>query len=76
VNLCRRYQPLPPYAYCTRCPWSDPDDPQVAGSLAGLGVSVEQAARAHVDRTGHRVRLVRTQEVILRPRELAEVSHA
>jgi hypothetical protein len=71
----RRFNPKPPYAYCRSrtCRWSDPDRAH-GKPLEPLGVSVEQAARAHVAVFGHEVRLVRTQEVVLRPAELAEVT--
>jgi hypothetical protein len=71
VKPFRRYQPMPPYAYCRdpRCRWSDPDSKVAPSGVSArqFGVSVEQAARAHVTITGHEVRLVRVQEIILRP---------
>jgi hypothetical protein len=70
VKIRRRYQPMPPYAYCRdkACRWSDPDARHSPGvSARQFGVGVEQAARAHVTLTGHEVRLVRVQEIILRP---------
>ena len=45
-------------------------------ALDALSVSVEDAALGHVTGFGHEVRLVRTQEVILHPAEIAEVPGA
>jgi hypothetical protein len=67
MKLTRRYHPAPPYAYCRRCPWTDPDGRDRPRTRGPFGVTVEQAARGHVTVTGHEVRLVRVQEVILRP---------
>lgn len=69
----RRFEPKPPYAYCRDCSWTDPDTAH-GKPLEPLGVSVEQAARAHVAVFGHEVRLVRSQEVVLKPAELAEAT--
>ena len=69
----RRFQLLPPYAYCTAtaCRWTDAD--AASGEPAQpLDEHVEQVARAHADNRRHEVRLVRTQDVILHPAEIAE----
>ena len=67
----RRFQLLPPYAYCTQCRWTDADAADAQPSQP-LEEHVEQVARAHADDRRHEVRLVRTQEVILHPAEIAE----
>jgi hypothetical protein len=75
MKIRRRYQPKAPYAYCRNCPWTDPDSAH-GKPLQSLGVSVEDAALGHVTGFGHEVRLVRTQELIIRPAERAEVPGA
>jgi hypothetical protein len=67
----RRYQLLPPYAYCMGCRWADADAPEGRPSQP-VDERVEQVARAHADDSRHEVRLVRTQEVIIRPAEFTE----
>ena len=71
----RRFQLLPPYAYCTQCRWTDADAASGEPSQP-LDEHVEQVARAHADNRRHEVRLVRTQEGILHPAEIAEVPGA
>jgi hypothetical protein len=70
VKRYRRFQLLPPYAYCTQCRWTDADTSTRPSQ--SLDEHVERVARAHADNGRHEVRLVRTQEVILHPAEIAE----
>jgi hypothetical protein len=62
MNLSRRYQSQPPYAYCTACIWQDTGNNQL--------VKVEQQAREHADDTGHETRAGVTREVIFRPQSV------
>ena len=65
MNLSRRYQSHPPYAYCRDCKW-----------LTGVSdrpAEVEQQARAHTVVFGHETRAIVTREVIFRPQSV-EVS--
>ena len=54
MNLSRRYQAHPPYAYCTVCNW-----PFTGSDRA---VTVEQKARAHAVVYGYETGLVRPGE--------------
>ena len=65
MNLSRRYQSQPPYAYCAACIWQD--------TGRALLVEVEQQAREHADDTGHETRAGVTREVIFRPQPVESV---
>ncbi len=67
MNLTRRYQPLPPYAYCTAtCGWTD--------GGAGTPQQIEDGARDHATTTGHEVRAVTSQQVIIKPEQAPAVT--
>jgi len=60
MRLSRRFQVHTPYFYCVRCPEGT------------TGPDAEAQGCAHVEATGHEVRVASKTEVILRP--LAEVT--
>jgi hypothetical protein len=62
VNLSRRHQVLPPYAYCRACDWKD------SGTSRGSPQAVEAEAAAHLAGTGHEVRTVTSRQTILTPK--------
>jgi hypothetical protein len=55
MKFYRRFQIKTPYFYCVRCP---------DGST---GPDAEALGRAHVEATGHEVRVSASTELILRP---------
>ena len=62
MNLSRRYQAHPPYAYCKVCNWPD--------EVSDNPVEVEQQARAHTIVFGHETRALVIREVIFRPQSV------
>jgi hypothetical protein len=58
MNLSRRHQVLPPYAYCRDCRWTD------TGTSRGVTQAVEAEASAHHSGTGHEVRSVTSRQTI------------
>ena len=61
MNLSRRYQSHPPYAYCRDCKW-------ITGS--DRPAEVEQDARNHTVIFGHETRAIVRREVIFRPQSV------
>ena len=62
MNLSRRYQFHPPYAYCRDCTWQDTGSDRPA--------EVERKARDHTVIFGHETRAAVTREVIFRPQSV------
>jgi hypothetical protein len=59
-----------------RCDYWYCNHPECPAGLTGHHDQSQAEAEAHVRESGHEARVVKTRELILRPAELAEVSHA
>lgn len=72
MKLSRRFELLPPYAFCLNpsCAWADTVYGR-SGPVRSAARAVEAQARAHVAGSGHEVRVSVTTQVIFRPETAA-----